>query len=95
MELVGFAQAAMTILLFFAVAPLMATLREFREWMVLRGTWIGILMQILTTAGVAIIVVFNKSPYSQETLAWVLVLTLCNMAWFVLVRLVRLVRDHC
>jgi hypothetical protein len=72
-----------------------ATLREFREWVVYRGTWLGILMQILTIAGVATIVFFSMEAYSQETLAWVLILTLCNNAWFVLVRLTRLVRDHC
>jgi hypothetical protein len=95
MEVIAFAQVVLTLTLYFVVAPLVATLREFREWVVYRGTWLGIFIQFLTIASVSAIVVFEIAIYSQETLAWVLILAFCNTAWFVLVRLARLVRDHC
>ena len=95
MEIIAFAQVVLTILLFLAVSPLMASLKEFRTWMIYRGTWLGILIQYLTIASVSAIVLLEITTYSQEALAWALVLTFCNAAWFVLVRLTRLVRDHC
>jgi len=95
MEMLAFAQGLMTLLIFFAVTPLLASLQKFRNWMIYKGTWLGIIVQVLTTMIAALVVVSDAAQYSQETLAWVLVLTIGNLAWFVLLRIVRLVRDHC
>jgi len=95
MEMIAFAQGLITLLIFFAVAPLLASLKEFRTWMIYKGTWLGLFIQVLFLTIASVIVVFEISAYSQEALAWALILNIGNTAWFVLLRVVRLVRDHC
>jgi hypothetical protein len=93
-----YAQLTLTILLFFFVQLLVLFARKriekFGDWAIYRGSWWGIGLQFITMALIAAVVFSPSALYSEETLAWSLILTFVNTVWFITLRGAFLVADY-
>jgi hypothetical protein len=95
-----YAQLILSVVLFFApqIVVLIAhfssdgILEQVGEWMVCRGTWIGMFVQVVSLAILAFLVFSTQTDHTRVTYTGVLIVL--NTTWFAALKLVFLVADY-
>jgi hypothetical protein len=92
-----YAQLLLSVALFlaFQIISLLALHERFEyigEWLVCRGTWIGMGIQTISMAILSALVFYTQTDHTRVTYTTILILA--NAFWFVSLRLVFLLNDY-